>query len=49
MYLLRQAHVGVVPGSGFGCGAYLRLSYATSDENIAAGARKIVAALESLS
>jgi aspartate aminotransferase len=48
MYLLRKAHVGVVPGSGFGCDPYLRLSYATTDANITAGARKLVAALVSL-
>lgn len=30
--LLTQAHVAVVPGSGFGCPNHLRLSFATSEE-----------------
>ena len=44
-WLLDKAHVAVVPGSGFGAPGYLRFSYATSEERIAAGIaamRKIV-------
>jgi aspartate aminotransferase len=36
-WLLDKAHVAVVPGSGFGQPGYLRFSYATSEERIAAG------------
>jgi aspartate aminotransferase len=36
-WLLDRAHVAVVPGSGFGQPGYLRFSYATSEERIAAG------------
>ena len=43
MDLLEKAHVGFVPGSGFGdAGAgYVRVSYATSDENIKEGMRRL--------
>ena len=36
-WLLEKAHVAVVPGSGFGQPGYLRFSYATSEDRIAAG------------
>jgi aspartate aminotransferase len=36
-WLLDRAHVAGVPGSGFGQPGYLRLSYAVSEERIAAG------------
>lgn len=39
--LLEKAHVAVVPGSGFGAGQFLRLSYATSMDNIEEGLRRI--------
>jgi len=32
--LLEEYHVGLVPGSAFGNEKYVRLSYATSDENL---------------
>ena len=32
--LLKKAHVAVVPGSAFGFKNHIRLSFATSDENI---------------
>lgn len=35
--LLDEAHVAVVPGSGFGMRDYIRLSYATSMENLLEG------------
>ena len=44
-WLLDRAHVAVVPGGGFGAPGYIRFSYATSEERIAAGIaaiRKIV-------
>ena len=33
-YLLEQAEVALVPGSAFGAKGYMRLSYATSMENL---------------
>ncbi|HSS65816.1 MAG TPA: aminotransferase class I/II-fold pyridoxal phosphate-dependent enzyme, partial [Gammaproteobacteria bacterium] len=33
-YLLNEANIAVVPGSAFGAPGYLRLSYATSMENL---------------
>lgn len=39
--LLEKSHVAVVPGSGFGAGQFLRLSYATSMDNIEEGLRRI--------
>jgi aspartate aminotransferase len=43
--LLRRAHIGVVPGSAFGAPGFLRLSYATSAEQIAEGMRRFAAAV----
>lgn len=40
-YLLEEARCAVVPGSAFGAPGYLRLSYATSMENIEAGVARI--------
>jgi aspartate aminotransferase len=39
--LLDEANVAVVPGSAFGADEYLRLSYATSMENISKGLERI--------
>ncbi len=39
--LLEKAHVAVVPGSGFGSDAHIRLSYATSMANIEKGIARI--------
>jgi aspartate aminotransferase len=39
--LLEKAQVALVPGSGFGIGTHVRLSYATSLENIAEGLNRI--------
>ena len=39
--LLVEAKVAVLPGSPFGADSYLRLSYATSMENIVAGLDRI--------
>ncbi|MBI4126396.1 MAG: pyridoxal phosphate-dependent aminotransferase [Deltaproteobacteria bacterium] len=47
-YLLEQAHVAVVGGSASGAPGYIRLSYATSREDIEEGIKKIKDALEKL-
>ena len=44
-YLLDTAKVAVVPGSGFGSEGYMRLSYATSMQNIEEGLKRISQAL----
>jgi aspartate aminotransferase len=36
-WLLDRAHAAAVPGGGFGAPGYVRFSYATSEERIAAG------------
>ncbi|MCX6175342.1 MAG: pyridoxal phosphate-dependent aminotransferase [Ignavibacteriales bacterium] len=48
MYLLYEAKVATVPGSAFGAEGYLRLSYATSMENLKEGAERIKEALARL-
>ena len=47
-YLLEKAKIAVVPGSAFGMSGYLRLSYATSMENIAEGLKRFKEAVEEL-
>lgn len=47
-YLLEKARVAVVPGSAFGAEGFLRLSYATSQENIKIGMEKLALALANL-
>jgi aspartate aminotransferase len=47
-YLLTQAKVAVVPGSGFGADANIRLSYATSQSAIESGIARIAEALTAL-
>ncbi len=49
LYLLNEAHVATVAGDAFCCPGYIRLSYATSDDNIREAARRIAAALAKLS
>jgi aspartate aminotransferase len=44
-YLLDAARVALVPGDGFGAEDYLRISYATSMENLRAGLERMAAAL----
>lgn len=46
--LLREAHVALVPGSAFGKEGYLRLSYATSMENLEKGMDRFAAFWEKL-
>lgn len=48
MYLLEKAHVATVGGDAFGEPNCLRMSYATSDENIQEALRRIKNALEQL-
>jgi aspartate aminotransferase len=48
MYLLEEAHVACVGGGAFGAPECIRLSYATSDENIVKALGWIKAALEKL-
>lgn len=45
LYLLNQAHVATVAGDAFCCPGYIRLSYATSDDNIRNAAQRIADAL----
>lgn len=47
-YLLTEAKVAVVPGSGFGAPEYIRLSYATSMEAIQKGLERIATAVAAL-
>lgn len=48
MYLLEEAHVATVDGAAFCLPGYIRLSYATSDENIREAMRRIAEALAKL-
>ena len=45
MYLLEVGHVATVGGDAFGAPDYFRLSYATSEENIKEGAKRMAKAL----
>jgi aspartate/methionine/tyrosine aminotransferase len=47
-YLLQHARVTVVPGDAFGDDNFIRLSYATSMENIEEGMNRIIEALRKL-
>lgn len=48
LYLLEEAHVATVAGSGFGQDDYLRLSFATSPDQIKQGTQRLVKALHQL-
>ena len=48
IYLLEEAHVATVSGDAFCSPGYIRLSYATSDENIVEAISRIKTALEKL-
>lgn len=48
MFLLEEGHVATVAGSAFACPGYIRMSYATSDENICEAMRRIEATLAKL-
>jgi aspartate aminotransferase len=47
-YLLKDAHIAVVPGEPFGSQSHMRLSYATSMETIGRGVDRLRAALQKL-
>lgn len=44
MYLLEEGHVATVDGAAFGAPGYIRLSYATGDDNLREAMRRIAAA-----
>lgn len=48
MYLLNEGHVALTPGSAFGAPDYIRLSYATTEENIKEAVSRIKRALAQL-
>ena len=48
MYLLEVGHVACVGGASFGAPECIRMSYATSDENIVEAMRRIKKALAAL-
>ena len=48
MYLLNVGHVALTPGSAFGAPSYIRLSYATSEDNIREAVSRIKNALAQL-
>ena len=47
-YLLKEALVAIVPGDSFGADDYIRISYATSMENLEKGMDRITEALSNL-
>ena len=48
IYLLEEGHVACVAGNAFGAPEYIRLSYATSDENLVEAVGRIKEALRNL-
>ena len=49
MYLLEEAHVGLVPGDAFGSPNCIRISYAASEETLLEALKRIKSAIEKLS
>lgn len=47
-YLLKDAKVAIVPGDSFGADGYIRLSYATSMENLEKGLDRVIEAISKL-
>jgi len=47
-YLLKEARVAIVPGDSFGADSHIRLSYATSMENLEKGLDRIIEAVSKL-
>ncbi|HSW71439.1 MAG TPA: pyridoxal phosphate-dependent aminotransferase [Gammaproteobacteria bacterium] len=47
-YLLNEAHLAVVPGSAFGAPGYLRISFATSTENLEVAMKRMKEAIQKL-
>ncbi len=48
LYLLKEAHVAVVPGKGFEAEDYIRISYAAGMEQLKKGLTQIKKALENI-
>lgn len=48
MYILNEVHVALVPGEAFGAPNYVRLSYATSEEELKEAIERIKSAVEKL-
>lgn len=48
MYLLEEAHVGLVPGEAFGSPQCIRISYATSEDQLKTALKRIKEAIEKL-
>jgi aspartate aminotransferase len=48
MYFLNECHVAMVPGEAFGAAGYVRLSYATSEDNLKEAVRRIRVGVEKL-
>jgi aspartate aminotransferase len=48
LYLLNEGHIGMVPGEAFGDPDCIRISFATSDENIVEAMKRMKAALAKL-
>jgi aspartate aminotransferase len=47
-WLIEEARVALVPGTAFGAPGYVRISYATSEEEIDRGVQRIATAVASL-
>ncbi|HDJ22296.1 MAG TPA: aminotransferase class I/II-fold pyridoxal phosphate-dependent enzyme [Candidatus Aminicenantes bacterium] len=47
-FLLKKAHVALVPGAAFGADNYLRISYSTSMENLEKGMDRLIQAISEL-
>jgi aspartate aminotransferase len=47
--LLEHAHIAIVPGSAFGWGTHIRISYAIPDEEIVSGLTRLGQFVQSLS
>ncbi len=47
-YLLKEARVAIVPGDSFGADSHIRISYATSMENLEKGLDRIIEAVSKL-
>lgn len=48
MYFLNECHVAMVPGEAFGAPGYVRMSYATSEDQLKEAARRIRIGVEKL-
>jgi aspartate aminotransferase len=48
LFFLNAAHISSVAGDGFGHGEFIRLSFAASDEDVEAGAKKLVQTVNEL-